>query len=324
MTLRGLHVAILQGAALLVPAPKRAEWLAEWRAELWYVNRRATTFCLGSFCDAFCVNRNSPAPIARRRFGLESPARCVMLLAALTALSFLLAFGRPSHDVFPPPPSREAQDLAKVSAARQSNELTPSVLIEPNQSLVNRTPSRLSVVACNQPAQRRAETSPQASEDFPLACLGVCILTLGILSSVTPLGLGEYPANRYAPTAPIRLLRWVFLAIKISLLVPTALCGSLALFPIMPPLAPMAMFLGLLFGFRWALMDQRERCPVCLRLLSNPTRIGDPSQSFLGWYGTELMCSHGHGLLYIPGTSTSWYKTQRWQYLDHTWRDLLP
>jgi len=36
-----------------------------------------------------------------------------------------------------------------------------------------------------------------------------------------------------------------------------------------------------LLAFRWALIDQRQRCPVCLRLLTSPTRIGAPSQTFL-------------------------------------------
>lgn len=265
--LRGLHLAIIQTAALLVPAPERAEWLAEWRAELWYVNRRATAFCLGSICDALWMSRNSPAPTARRRFGLESPLKCVKLLAGLTALSALLAFG-----------------------------LHGEVGTEIRQG---------------------------GYQDLPLTFFCMGLLSLAVLSAVRPLRLGEYPVNRYAPAAPLRLLRWIFLAVKMALVVPTALCGALALGSIMPPIGGWVMFLGLFFGFRWALMDQRERCPVCLRLLSNPTRIGDPSQSFLGWYGTELVCSHGHGLLYIPGTSTSWYETQRWQYLDPTWNTLL-
>jgi hypothetical protein len=71
------------------------------------------------------------------------------------------------------------------------------------------------------------------------------------------------------------------------------------------------------------LTDQRQRCPVCLRSLANPTRIGSPSQSFLEWYGTELICTHGHGLLYVPEIPTSWYRTQRWQYLDPTWSSLF-
>ena len=268
--LRGLHLAIIQTAALLVPAPDRAEWLAEWRAELWYVNRRATAFCLGSICDALWMNRNTPAPIVRRWFRLESPVKCVMFLAGLTALSVLLAFALPGET---------------GTEIRQDGYL-----------------------------------------DFPLAFafLGYFFGLLVAASPVTPLRLGEYPVNRYAPAAPLRLLRWVFLVVKIALVVPMVLCGAAALGPVAPPLAAWGMFFGLILGFRWALMDQRERCPVCLRLLSNPTRIGDPSQSFLGWYGTELLCSRGHGFLYVPGTSTSWCQAQRWQYLDPSWNTLLP
>jgi hypothetical protein len=265
--LRGLHLAIIQTAALLVPAPERAEWLAEWRAELWYVNRRATAFCLGSIRDAFWINRNTPAPLARCWFNLESPVKCLMFLAGLTALSVLLAFVMPGE-----PGTGFRQD---------------------------------------------------GYQDLPLACFGGGLELLVILLSVRPLRLGEYPVNRYAPAAPLRLLRWFFLAVKLAFVVSVALCGLLALALTAPPLASM-MFLGLFLGFRWALMDQRERCPVCLRLLSNPTRVGDPSQSFLGWYGTELSCSHGHGFLFVPGASTSWYETQRWQYLDPTWNTLLP
>ena len=265
--LQGLHLAIIQAAALLVPPPERAEWLAEWKAELWYVNRRATAFCLGSFCDALWLNRNSSTPIKRRRFGLESPVKCVMFLAGLTALSVLLAFVLPGE-----PGTHVRQD---------------------------------------------------GYQNFPLICFCLGLGLLVILSSVRPLRLGEYPVNCYAPPAPLRLLRWVFLAVKLALVVAITLCGPLALASIMPPIGGWSMFLGLFFGFRWALMDQRERCPVCLRLLSNPTRIGEPSQAFLGWDGTELLCSRGHGFLYVPGTSTSWCETQCWQYLDPTWTTLL-
>ncbi len=44
--------------------------------------------------------------------------------------------------------------------------------------------------------------------------------------------------------------------------------------------------------------DQQRRCPVCLRLLTNPVRIGTPSRTFLEWYGAESTCSRGHGLLH--------------------------
>ena len=63
--------------------------------------------------------------------------------------------------------------------------------------------------------------------------------------------------------------------------------------------------------------------PVCLRLLTNPARVGQPSRNFLAWNGTELMCSRGHGLLHVPEIATSWFSTQRWLYLDPSWNGLF-
>jgi hypothetical protein len=81
--------------------------------------------------------------------------------------------------------------------------------------------------------------------------------------------------------------------------------------------------LGYILGFRWLLIDQRRRCPVCLRILTNPTRIGHASRTFLEWYGTELICRKGHGLLHIPEIPGSCYGPQRWLYLDPSWRSLF-
>jgi hypothetical protein len=74
-----------------------------------------------------------------------------------------------------------------------------------------------------------------------------------------------------------------------------------------------------LFGLRWVLRDQRQRCPVCLRRLTHPAHVGEASRSFLAWNGTELICAGGHGLLHIPEIQTSWFSTQRWLYLDPSW-----
>jgi hypothetical protein len=321
--LRVLHLAIIQTAALLVPAPERAEWLAEWRAELWYVNRRATAFSLGSFSDALWMNRNISAPIERRWFRLESPLKCVMFLAGLAGFSLLLALSLPVDNPAPAPCDRESQSVAQVATTGIPNQQPPADDAL-SASLSNRKGHPSSAIASTPPGQPSTDTPGVDRPAFLYACFGLCSALLVALSRVTPLRLGEYPVNRYAPAAPLRLLRWVFLAVKIALVVSLVLCGALALGPIVPPLAGFAMLFGPIFGFRWALMDQRERCPVCLRLLSNPTCIGDPSQLFLGWYGTELLCSRGHGFLYVPGTSTSWGEAQRWQYLDPTWSTLLP
>jgi hypothetical protein len=265
--LRTLHIAILRNAALLVPAPERGEWLAEWKAELWYVERDATTFCLGSFRDALWLRSNSLS--ARRMFSLDSPLRCAFLLATLTLLSYLFAFGLPSR--------------------------------------------KLLIFLC----------SPPAMEHFAFACFWLYLESLLVLLTLNPLTLGEYPASRYAPSLIIRLRRWIFLSVKIVLLAPIPLFVCVALVSIFPP-APWIILFGWIFGFRWALADQRQRCPVCLRLLTNPTRIGDPAQTVLGSYGTELICTRGHGSLYVPNVPSSWCSSQRWQYLAPSSASLRP
>ena len=45
---------------------------------------------------------------------------------------------------------------------------------------------------------------------------------------------------------------------------------------------------------------------MCLRLLTDPVRIGSPSQTFLEWYGRKSMCARGHGLLQAPEISASY------------------
>jgi len=69
--------------------------------------------------------------------------------------------------------------------------------------------------------------------------------------------------------------------------------------------------------------DQRKRCPVCLRFLSDPARIGWSSQTFLEWYGSEFLCENGHGLLHVFEISSSCYSEQRWLYLDQSWAALF-
>lgn len=74
--MRRLHLGILRGASFLIGRPQRAEWLAEWRAELWYVSRsgkNATGFCLGAINDALCLKRIFP-PERPSRYAARSRA----------------------------------------------------------------------------------------------------------------------------------------------------------------------------------------------------------------------------------------------------------
>jgi hypothetical protein len=165
--------------------------------------------------------------------------------------------------------------------------------------------------------------------------LGIFAFTLFLallsLPAITSLLLGEYPASSHDLPWHIKLRRWLFLGSKVALILPIVYFGSLDIAHCNTAINPatseclqgISSFIALLFAFRWILHDQRKRCPVCLRLLTNPARVGQPSRNFLAWNGTELICAGGHGLLHVPEITTSWFSVQRWLYLDPSWEGLF-
>jgi len=156
-----------------------------------------------------------------------------------------------------------------------------------------------------------------------LACLA--------LPATTSLPLGEYRVSSRPLSWSTRLRRWSFLACKIALLLPIVYFVSHDLACLRASFDPatceyiqiVSSFSVCLFGLRWTLRDQRQRCPVCLGKLTHPARVGEPSRNFLGWNGMELICVGGHGLLHVPEIQTSWFSTQRWLYLDPSWEVLF-
>ena len=252
---------ILRAASFLVPGDQRAEWLHEWQSELWYIARRgALRFCLGAFQDALWLRRNNPNTETVQLVHLESPVRCLALLAALAAVSLVIAVRLPVPDGVPPPHLR--------------------------------------------------------ASDLPAGCLEMLLLSCAFLLAF---GMGSAPANRHLMPWPGRLRRGIFLALKIALVQPFLFCGFLAMLPI----ASVPIGLVALWLLRWVLTDQRLRCPVCLRLLTNPVRVGSPSETFLGWYGTESICSRGQGLLHTPEMSTTYSRRQEWVRLGGSWSGLF-
>ncbi len=153
------------------------------------------------------------------------------------------------------------------------------------------------------------------------------------LPATTSLPLGEYPQASNRLSWSTRLRRWSFLASKLVLLLPIVYFVSIDLAYLegvgrrdalsAQTIQLAASFALCLFGLRWVLRDQRQRCPVCLGKLTHPARVGQTSRTFLDWNGTELICVGGHGLLHIPEMPTSWFSTQRWLYLDPSWEVLF-
>jgi hypothetical protein len=156
-----------------------------------------------------------------------------------------------------------------------------------------------------------------------LACLA--------LPATTALPLGEYRISSRKLSWLTRIRRWSFLGCKFALLLSTVYLVSLDLAHLRTTIDPISSeyiqlissFSICLFGLRWMLRDQRQRCPVCLGKLAHPARVGQPSRSFLAWNGTELICVEGHGLLHVPEMPTSWFSEQRWLYLDPSWQVLF-
>jgi hypothetical protein len=153
------------------------------------------------------------------------------------------------------------------------------------------------------------------------------LLALLALPAITSVSLGESSVCPQSTSWTRRLNRWSFLCTKIALLLPIVYFASLDMaYAFTTPYSNSSAYIQListfglcLFGLRWVLRDQRQRCPVCLRVVEHPAQVGQASRTFLAWNGTELMCMDGHTLLHVPGMPTSWFGAQRWLYLDTSW-----
>jgi hypothetical protein len=160
--------------------------------------------------------------------------------------------------------------------------------------------------------------------------LGIAFALIS-LPAVTSVSLGEYSLNPRKTSWGRRLYRWSFFSAKIALLLPIVYFSTLDLAYIRTAQSPhssasiqmLSSFVFFLLGLRWALVDHRQRCPVCLRRVEHPVEVGLASRTFLAWNGTEMMCMGGHTLLHIPALPTSWFDAQRWLYLDTSWEFLF-
>lgn len=163
------------------------------------------------------------------------------------------------------------------------------------------------------------ECRPPFPRGEMLAGIASLVAFTFMILAVTRVSLGHNPTANAATGAP-RLRRWLFLLAKTALVSMIMTCALSLTFQ--SPVPQMAV-VSFILAFRWVLHDQGRRCPVCLRVLSNPVRIGRPSQTFLEWYGTELICSRGHGLLHVCEISNSCYSGQKWTGLDTSWSSLF-
>lgn len=166
----------------------------------------------------------------------------------------------------------------------------------------------------------------QAPQPGNIYWFGV-FLALLALPAIASVSLADYSFTSHRHSWTRRAVRLGFLGLKIVSILLIARFSAIDLaywhFSVSSPAAAyvqlLTTFAVFLFGMRWVILDQRQRCPVCLRRVINPAHVGLASRTFLAWNGTEMICAGGHTLLHIPGLPTSWFSTQRWLYLDTSW-----
>jgi hypothetical protein len=167
--------------------------------------------------------------------------------------------------------------------------------------------------------------SPRTPQNEANGFLFIAILMCLALRVASP-KMGDYGAKRHMPSLASRLRRWLFLAAKIALILSMGyapmryMTHAIATKPHGAAGGLVAQLMWILIlGLRWAVRDQGNRCPVCLRTLANPVRVGQAAGYFLEWNCMEFVCLQGHGMLYVPACRTSWFDTPRWLYLDASW-----
>jgi hypothetical protein len=128
---------------------------------------------------------------------------------------------------------------------------------------------------------------------------------------------------------------WGFFSLKTLLLLAICFVGSLeftgrasimltgSVHPLVGPFSTWLFLVTAMIALSWSLHDQGRRCRLCLRRLSNEASVGTPSYLLLDWWGTELVCSDGHGMLHVPEMKSSWQEFDQWVSLDESWKPLF-
>ena len=184
--------------------------------------------------------------------------------------------------------------------------------------------SLISVISAQEDARRAIETY------LLFLLLAVTCAVWIVYARHAGRGLGRAPT-----TLADRCRWWVFFVAKSTLLlIATCLFASASvrwvcvhlvgsIYPMVSGVA-LWFFLVLAIGpLSWSILDQQKRCRTCLRLLGSPIRIGAPGHVLLNWSGTEMVCSEGHGILYLPDSHADWLERDRWNTLDDSWADLF-
>ena len=145
-----------------MPGRERAEWLAEWRAEVWHVwhlqGRKAqvTDLCLGAFQDAFWLRWYNPRSLPRRILRTGSASRCSFFLAGWTAISFVVCLSLPgARKAMSPSPYRDTDGLVMISSGGYAGTQVPTIPLQDYRSWKMSTRHLFTGIAFYQPIRKR-------------------------------------------------------------------------------------------------------------------------------------------------------------------------
>ena len=173
---------ILRCAAWLVPGQERAEWLAEWQAELWHVwhsygrksavlPRRAevTDFCLGAFHDAFWLRWNDPGSTAAPGLPHWLRVALFLFLAMWTAISLLICLSLPgARKAIDPRPIATRDGLVTISSGGYSGAQFPTIHFRDYQSWKTSTQHLFTGVAFYQPIRKRVHIAKHRGAELSI------------------------------------------------------------------------------------------------------------------------------------------------------------
>jgi hypothetical protein len=163
---------------------------------------------------------------------------------------------------------------------------------------------------------------------FVLFATACAVFVVVLRRSIT--GFGQLPEGFTG-----RTVWFAFLTVKSALLLSiVALCSWCVVHWlstwVMGSTYPLAdeysiwLFLPLaILALSWSMRDQQSRCRTCLRRLELPVDIGRTGSVLLNWAGTEMVCSEGHGVLYVPESAANSLDQDRWNKLDDSWSNLF-
>ena len=169
-----IYVAALQLLSRALPRRSRADWLAEWRAELWHVANAAGTthrtlgcFCAGAISDVLCIRSLADRMSLRRSL---SPLGSLVVLVAVAALASGLSTALPGvRRALGPPLYAEATRVVLISPPGQSESASPLIHRQTVTNWQQRRQHLFAEFAFYQPVRKCVHIAPHDAPELTIA-----------------------------------------------------------------------------------------------------------------------------------------------------------